>query len=64
MNCWYCEEQLSWVDDQYMTSTQVIITTLTCPKCDVHVEVHKRDVMVSTLQRELDNISSELDTLT
>jgi hypothetical protein len=43
MNCWHCKEQLIWGGDEMIDDddgTNLLITNLSCPKCEAFVEVY------------------------
>ena len=43
MNCWHCNEQLIWGGDHDIeeeNENYSIVTNLSCPKCEAHVDVY------------------------
>ena len=44
MDCWHCHTELNWNGDfdyeDYALEGEGIVSTLSCPKCDAHVEVY------------------------
>jgi len=42
MNCWHCQTELIWGGDHDCEENEawLIITNLSCPKCNSFVEVH------------------------
>jgi hypothetical protein len=43
MNCWHCKEQLIWDGDEIVNDddwVNLMITNLSCPKCEAFVEVY------------------------
>ena len=44
MDCWHCKTELIWGGDHDLedeSDTFSMVSNLTCPKCDVYVEVYK-----------------------
>jgi RNase P subunit RPR2 len=43
MNCWHCRTQLIWGGDHdigHEDETWSMVTNLSCPKCNCHVDVY------------------------
>ena len=42
MNCWHCKTELTWGGDHDFEESDDydIVTNLSCPKCNAHVEVY------------------------
>ena len=48
MNCWHCDTELIWGGDHdmdcedypVMSGEYSIVTNLSCPKCEAHVDVY------------------------
>ena len=47
MNCWHCNNKLIWGADftyeDYQLEGEGIVSTLSCSKCNAHVEVYLGD---------------------
>ena len=58
MNCWHCNSEVIWGGDHdyedYGLEGEGIVSNLSCPKCDTHVDVyHKFDLPTMEKQQEL-----------
>tara|TARA_B100001094_G_scaffold273706_1_gene280252 strand:- start:902 stop:1216 length:315 start_codon:yes stop_codon:yes gene_type:complete len=46
MNCYHCETELIWGGDNTFEDMDLdgegIVTNLSCPKCEAHIEVYKQ----------------------
>ena len=56
MKCWHCETELIWGGDHDCEEEDHydIVTNLSCPKCETHVDVyHKFELPTMEKQKEL-----------
>tara|TARA_R100000742_G_C4274014_1_gene93793 strand:+ start:993 stop:1160 length:168 start_codon:yes stop_codon:yes gene_type:complete len=40
MNCWHCKHELIWGGDHDLEEDDMMVTNLSCPKCESYVEVY------------------------
>jgi len=42
MNCWHCKTELIWGGDHDLEDEEdyIMVTNLSCPKCNSHVDVY------------------------
>ena len=50
MNCWHCNSKLIWGGDHDLEDFYgyIMVTNLTCPKCNCYVEVYYPDTEEET----------------
>ena len=55
MNCWHCQTELIWGGDHDLEDEEdyIMVTNLSCPKCNSHVDVYYPERRINMTRSEL-----------